>query len=327
MGRKLAFHPKFSNEVAVKSIITSWRYRKLYRRAMQTACGKLYRDVENQTGNSIMIAGTARSGSTWLAELIASQQSCRIMFEPFHNKLVPEFQNFHYFHYMRPTEPNAKLLSYCRKIFTGQIRHWWIDRQVEHLFPRNRLIKEIRANLFLKWLKNAFPEVPLLFLVRHPCAVVSSRLKLRWATDSDIESFLSQPTLIEDFLFNKLDVICSAETEAEKHAIVWCIHHLVPFKQFEAPDLPVVFYEDLCLQPEHEIPRIFASIKRKFDHSVYARASIPSVTSLRQNVGSIDRWKKDLTSKQINTILRVVDAFGLGDIYNESPTPLRRPLQ
>jgi hypothetical protein len=304
----------------------NWRHQRLYRRAIQTACSRFYRDTESLTSNSVMIAGTARSGTTWLADIIASQRPCRIMFEPFHSQLVSEFKAFHYFHYMRPAEPDPELLTYCRRIFTGDIRHKWIDRQVEHLFPQYRLIKEIRANLFLKWLNDTFPEVPLLFLVRHPCAVVSSRLQLGWATDTDIDSFISQPALVEDFLFAKMDVIHGAKTAAEKHAVIWCIHHLVPIQQFTGTSLNIVFYEDLCLQPELEIPKIFRSINQQFDESVYEHLSIPSVTTTRRNSIRIDRWQEELSEKQIGDILRIVDAFGLGDIYGNSPAPLTRSL-
>jgi hypothetical protein len=188
------------------------------------------------------------------------------------------------------------------------------------------LIKEIRANLFLKWLNDTFPEVPLLFLVRHPCAVVSSRIQLGWATDTDIDSFMSQPTLVEDFLSAKMDVIHGAETAAEKHAVIWCIHHLVPFKQFKRADLNIVFYEDLCLQPELEIPKIFRAINQDFDESVYERLSIPSVTTTRRNGVRIDRWQQELSRKQIKDILHIVDAFGLSGIYGNLPTPLTRSL-
>ena len=227
---------------------------------------------------------------------------------------------------MRPTELNPELLSYCRRIFTGDIRHRWIDRQVEHLFPEYRLIKEIRANLFLKWLNDRFPEVPLLLLVRHPCAVVSSRLQLGWATDADIDSFICQPTLVEDFLSAKMDVIHSAETAAEKHAVIWCIHHLVPFKQFNPTDLNLVFYEDLCLQPELELPKIFRALNQEYDESVYEHLSIPSVTTTRRNSIRIDRWQEELSKKQIEDILLIVNAFGLGDFYGNSPSPLTRSL-
>jgi hypothetical protein len=320
-------HLPHQTEISPFKLMTNWRHQRLYRRAIQTACGKFYCDADNLTSNSVMIAGTARSGTTWLADIIASQRPCRIMFEPFHSQLVSGFGAFHYFQYMRPTEANPELLSYCHRIFTGDIRHRWIDRQVEHLFPQYRLIKEIRANLFLKWLKDMFPEVPLLFILRHPCAVVASRLQLGWATDTDIESFLSQPDLVEDFLSTKLDIIHRAETAAEKHAVIWCIHNLVPLKQFNPTELNVVFYEELCLQPELEIPRMFGLINQTFDQAIYQRLSVPSITSSPNRPSGIDRWKQDLTFKQIEEVLRIVEAFGLGDLYGSSSKPMTRSIR
>lgn len=62
-------------------------------------------------------------------------------------------------------------------------------------------MEELRLD-FLKWLRIRFPKVPLLFILRHPCAVVLSRKELGWPADSDLEPFLQQESLIEDFLHN-----------------------------------------------------------------------------------------------------------------------------
>lgn len=275
----------------------------------------------------MIVAGTARSGTTWLANIIASQISCRIMFEPFNPGMIEAFSQFHTFQYMRPTEKNSQLLSYCQRVFSGEIRHRWIDRQVDTVFPRYRLIKDIRANLFLKWIHDSFPEVPLLFIVRHPCAVALSRIQLDWATDTDIESFLSQPKLVDDFLADKTDVIRQVKTVEGKHALIWCISHLVPIKQFRSKGLTVVFYENLCTCPESEIPKIFQAIGHNYDNAVFGLMSKPSMTSSHTSAvvtgeDKIARWKEKLSSKQIDSILSVVRHFGLDYIYGDSSIPI-----
>jgi hypothetical protein len=304
-----------------------WRYRKARRRIVRAFCSKLYRDSHGDTRRSIMVAGTARSGTTWVTELIASQISCRVLFEPFHAGLVEAFRQFHYFQYMRPDEQNRELQAYCQRVFTGDIRHRWIDREVEQIFPQYRVVKDIRANLFLKWLDNSFPEVPLLFVMRHPCAVVLSRMQLGWWTDKDIAPFLSQPKLVDDFLADKMEIISRARTTEEKHAVIWCVSNLVPIRQFGAQRLPVVFYENLCARPEEEVPRIFATIGHEYDPTVYTSAVRPSYTTVRTSavVTGEDRlvqWKRRLSPEQISKILDVVDAFELGNIYGDSVTPL-----
>jgi hypothetical protein len=304
-----------------------WQYKKLQKRLLRRINSRLYHDSDRTIKKSILVAGTARSGTTWLGSIIASQVPCRMMFEPFHSGKVEEFRPFHYFQYMRPTEPNGQLQSYCQKIFSGNIRHHWIDREVEHLKPRYRLIKEIRANLFLKWIALTFPEIPLLFIIRHPCAVVLSRMQLDWATDTDIEPFLAQPDLLEDFLADKMDVITQAKTVEEKHAIIWCISNLVPLKQFGPNGLNVIFYENLVLQPEFEIPKLFHAINLPYKDTVFTQISEPSTTSVNSSAivtgdNKITHWQKELSPTQIRNILTIVEAFELDNLYGESIIPL-----
>jgi hypothetical protein len=303
-----------------------WRYRKAKRRIIRAFCSRLYRETHRDTGRSIMVAGTARSGTTWVTDLIASQISCRVLFEPFHSGLVEPFQQFSYFQYMRPDEQNQGLQAYCHRVFTGDIRHKWIDREVERIFPQYRVVKDIRANLLLAWLHSRFPEVPLLFVIRHPCAVVLSRMQLGWWTDQDIEPFLSQPKLVDDFLADKMEVISRARTAEEKHAIIWCISNLVPLRQFPAAKLAVIFYESLCMQPEREVPKMFQAIGHKYDEAVFALAQRPSTTTARTSAivtgeDRVIRWKRELSPQQISNILSVVEDFELDYIYGDSPTP------
>ena len=274
-----------------------------------------------------MVAGTARSGTTWLGDLIAAQIPCRVMFEPFHPELVKEYRGFHYFQYMRPDGKNSELHAFAQKIFTGQIRDRWIDRQNESLFPKYRLIKEIRASLMLKWLRVNFPEVPVLLLLRHPCAVVQSRMQLGWATDRDIEPFLLQPELVADHLSDHLDMIRRANTQEEKHAIIWCVSNLVPLKQLLPDDVKIVYYENLLVQPEVELPAIFDYLGHGYDTSLLERMDRPSQTTIVTSAvvsgaNKIAQWKEALTPAQIERILNIVRAFGLDHLYNDAPLPL-----
>jgi hypothetical protein len=228
---------------------------------------------------------------------------------------------------MRPDEPNDALYSFCHRVFTGTIRHQWIDQSVDRVFSLYRVVHENRANLFLKWIHNRFPELPLLFLVRHPCAVVLSRMENRWATDGDIEPFLAQRELIDDFLFDKLHIIQSANTDEEKHAIIWCVHHLVPIQQFHPGGLNTIFYENLCVQPELEIEKIFQILEKEYRPSVFRYLDIPSITVQRASVvlaggNKIARWTEQLSSEQVHRILAIVKEFGLDYIYGDSLTPV-----
>jgi hypothetical protein len=308
-----------------------YRFSKFQKRLVLTFCSKFYRNKNRDVGNSILIAGTGRSGTTWLANIIASQKPCRIMFEPFHSEMVMGFRPFHYFQYMRPAQDNNELYEYCHNLFTGNIKDKWIDRHIDHLNPQHRLIKDIRANLFLKWISDNFPQVPILFIMRHPCAVILSRMKLDWATDTDIAPLLEQTSLVDDFLSDKMEVIHRSQTDEEKHAVLWCISHLVPIQQFIGSSLNAIFYENLCLHPEIEIPKIFRAINHDYDDSVFEVIKQPSTTTVRSSAiltgeNRVGRWKKDLSSKQIDNVLSVVEKFGLDHIYGDSTVPLVKAL-
>lgn len=303
--------------------------RKLYRRAVQEIGSRFYINPDSDFRKSILVAGTARSGTTWLGDLIASQIRCRILFEPFNPNLVPEYRGFRYFQYMRPGTENAEFCAFARKVFTGEIRNRWIDHQNEQIFPKYRLIKEIRANLALKWLHDHFPQVPIVFLIRHPCAVVLSRIELGWATDKDIKPFLSQPSLVSDYLSGHLDLIRDANTEEEKHAIIWSVNNLVPLRQFRPGELKIVYYENLCTQPEIEMPDIFESIGQRYLSLGIDKTNQPSQTTRKDSavvtgMDKITSWKKRLSTIQIKNILKVVDAFGLSHVYGESFLPLSK---
>lgn len=301
--------------------------RKLYRRTIQLACSYLYVNPDPDVNRSILVAGTARSGTTWLGDMIAAQIPCRILFEPFNPDLVPEYRGFNYFQYMRPGQENTAFFNFARRIFTGEIRNRWIDRQNEQIFPKYRLIKEIRANLSLKWLHEKFPQVPIIFIIRHPCAVALSRMSLGWATDRDISHFLAQPDLVEDYLGDYLDLIGSANTPEEKHAIIWCISNFVPLKQANPGELRIVYYENLCTQPEVELANIFEFIHHRYKPMNLRKFTVPSLTAKTTSavVSGSDRvtqWKRKLNPTQINNILRVVNLFDLDYLYGDSHLPL-----
>jgi hypothetical protein len=308
--------------------MTFWS-RKLYRRAIQLFGSRLYFNPDTAMRRSIMVAGTARSGTTWLGDLIASQIPSRILFEPFNPDLVPDYRRFHYFQYMRPGAENSEFYAFAQKVFTGEIRNRWIDSQNERILSSFRLVKEIRANLALKWLHDNFPEVPILFIVRHPCAVVLSRMELGWATDRDMEPFLSQPQLVEDFLGPYSDLIHSARSSEEKHAVIWSVSNLVPLKQFISEEMKVVYYENLCTQPEIELPAVFEAIGYQNSGLLVTSKNQPSQTTRRASAvvtgtNKVENWKKRLSHSQIDNVLRVVQAFGLGHLYGDSTLPLKK---
>ena len=93
-----------------------------------------------------MVAGAGRSGTTWLASIIASQVSWPDEFQPFEPRKVRAFQRYDYFGIcglgirMIGRWPNCQ-----RGFLAAKHLDTYRDRsQVERIWPQHRLIKEIR---------------------------------------------------------------------------------------------------------------------------------------------------------------------------------------
>jgi hypothetical protein len=290
---------------------------------------RLYRDAGGGPEDCVFVAGMARSGTTWLAEIICSQLQCRLMFEPFASDRVPEYRGFEYQQYLRPNRDHPQFLAYFERVAAGRIRNPWIDRYVDRLRPRCRLIKAVRASLFLRWIHERFPDMPLIYLVRHPCANVLSYLKLDWPSDRDLSSIMAQPDLVEDHLAPYLSVIARATLPHQRHALLWCILNRVAIQQFRGGGLHRFSYEDLTRRPAETIPRLFASLGHHFDESVYERLRQPSRTarqgtSFDRRADAPPRWRKDLGEARIDDILEIVAAFDLDHLYDAEGSPTGR---
>jgi hypothetical protein len=310
----------------MESYYSIFKTPKQINRLMRIVRSRFYIHTSQDLRHSIFLSGTGRSGTTWLAEMIDSQIPSRLMFEPFFlNKIIPVSQ-FHLFQYMRPEQEDGELYNLAYKVLTGKIRDPRIDWHNKRLYTQYRIIKEIRANLFLKWLHDRFPQVPLFFVIRHPCAVALSRKELGWATDTDIDPFLRQENLINDYLSDKLDLIHSLKTDIEKHALIWSISNLVPLSQFGPEKLNMVYYENLCLQPESELAKVFKVLDQGHLNITGIDVQRPSVTTTHTSAivtgeDRITRWKSHLQTSEIDSVLNIVREFGLDDLYGDAVTP------
>jgi hypothetical protein len=277
--------------------------------------------------NTVFIAGTGRSGTTWLEDIVNCARDHRILFEPFHSKEVPLLSQWSYRQYLRPDEHADRYLMPARKILSGRIRNKWVDQlNMKHLVSR-RLIKDIRANLLLRWIHEHFPEVPIVLLLRHPCAVASSKIALDWKTH--LGDLSNQPELVEDYLQPYLPVLDSARDDFDRHVLLWCVENWIPLRQFaqdEIPGIHVCFYEHLHLQPEREARSLMTYLRRDFNPASVSTFDTPSALSKEHsailNGGNIlDAWRKRIEPAQVEHAIELLSAFGLDRIYGTGSLP------
>jgi hypothetical protein len=267
---------------------------------------------------TVFIAGSGRSGTTWLSGLVNHDAAYRQVFEPFHPGKVEEFRGFGSKQYLRPGDRREEFLAPARKAVTGQLRGCWTDRGGA-LVARRRLVKDIRANLLLGWLAENFPGMPIVLLVRHPCAVVSSRLALGWG--DNLDETVAQRDLVEDHLLPVEGHIRAARDPFERHLYLWCIDNLVPLRQFSPGAIHLCFYENLVLDPEAELRSLFAFVGREYDDRVLGRVGRPSPTSRPDGELSVHGWRDRVSAERLERTVEILDLFGLDAVYGRGTMP------
>ena len=320
----------------------------------------------------IVVAGSGRSGTTWVLDAIARANGFRTIFEPLHPLLVPEAAPFAN-QYISENTSRPELESFISRVFSGQIQGLWVDRRINPvtLYPSHFLetlnvsnkgfsidstkrylgywkkmvgqyfyyrhqttlnhciVKFIRANLMLGWLKNRF-DVKIIFLMRHPGAVVESKLRSgsrHWPFQPLIERYLSDRDLQEDFLHPYANITSGKMSGVTGQTILWCIENIVPLN-INRDHIYPVYYENLVAKPEVEWPALisWAGLTEIPNVALLNRPSSQTKTrkaGVNFDISHLGNWKRRLSRSEINDIDHVLRAFNVKDYSAYETLPLK----
>jgi hypothetical protein len=270
--------------------------------------------------DAVFLAGSGRSGTTWLSEVINYKGGYRYVFEPFNPARVSAFGHFGSKQYLRADDTREAFLKPARLALSGALKDPWTDRFNAKVVARRRLIKDIRANLLLGWMRANFPGMPIVLLLRHPCAAVTSRLALGWK--DNLGETMAQEDLVEDFLLPMEAEIRAARDEFDRHLFLWCIDNYVPLRQFARGEIHLVFYEDLLENPEDGLRSLFGFLGEDLDDRVYDKLGRPSPLSRRDApLPSVDGWRAHVGARQLERAREILALFGLDRVYSEGSMP------
>lgn len=263
----------------------------------------------------IIVAGSGRSGTTWLGNIIAGDEY-RILFEPFDFRHVPEATGLGLRPYFRPNQDYPQWRPFIEKVLSGRIGNEWVDQDRKRLDPSKYsdkiLVKEIRANGMLAWMDKNF-HCKIVYIIRHPCAVIASRMKLKW--DTHFDAFLSQSELLSDYLAPYEGLMRSVTTDAQKHALMWCAENIIPLDQMASHDWIRCTYEDLFTNTEREVARILDSLGLELTQSrkkAIAEEVKPAWDLHEKDSRSpLSGWQSFLSDDQKNDVFSILRAFGL----------------
>ena len=285
-----------------------------------------YVDLAPDYRATVLLLGSARSGTTWVGEVIDRHHDHRVVFEPLRADRVPLARPFANGQYLHRDDTDPRYLEPMTRILTGRLRNPWADHLNHVLVARRRLVKEIRANLLVPWLVEQFPGMPLVLLVRHPLGVAVSRRELGWSDHLDDE--LAQPALVADHLSAGQAGLLRGLTEPFARAVAQAgLETLVPLRMSRPDQVLAVTYERLVREPRAEAERVLRHVGQQPDDALDAALDRPSHLSradsaVRTGADRVAAWTTRVDDRERSAAAEVIEALGLAALYSvDDPYP------
>jgi hypothetical protein len=293
--------------------------------------GRLILDVGGDESASILVAGSGRSGTTWLGEAVASLTGAREIFEPLlidgdMDIAPPKAWRMNYGDLLRNYEvyipaDAGEASRYHQPLDTivqGRMRNRWCDGDVRPGVYSRRVIKDIRANLALGYIARQWRRMKIVWIVRDPVAVVGSQMRMArkfgYVFDFAPLSVVFQPRLVADWLAHAVPAMQAAAGKAERLAHRWCVETMVPFWQgvHRLDNVMLVRYEDLMGDPAAWEPML------RFVGAEGARAGrLEQIIGRRSRTAKDDLPTDELSGEEISAIERIVEGYGASEWLGE----------
>lgn len=258
----------------------------------------------------LLVLGLPRTGTTWLASLLAVGLGGPYVHEPFNADLDDD-----------------------------QVEWWltWLDGAAQRRFGSafdvamvdpgpgpQPVVKDVHAIFALARLAIE-RDLPVVICIRHPCAVVNSRLELGWTSSAsrNLRWLLDQPALVVDgplAPFVGHLTACSGRP-ASTIAAVWAATYHV-LRQASPVRVAWITHERTCLAPIDELDRAVAGLGLGWDPNTgldpvrtwladHDRTSIDQEQQYRITAEQPDRWRAVLAPELVTEVLDAVAPFGL----------------
>ncbi len=314
----------------------------------------------------MIIAGSGRSGTTWVLDVLARTFRLRPIFEPLHPNAVKGAKAYAW-RYVPPGTDIPGMDAFFRAIFTGDLSSCWTDfrfhpgelvdppdffrrpdsakllvhrwihalgqfRTYAPLRIRPRIVvKFIRANLLLGWLAQHF-DAKILLLVRHPGAVVESRLRLggvSWDPARLLDIYRQDETIrcLRGGAYR--DLLARELTPAQALALHWCIENQLPIAEAQQNGYLLVHYEDLVEgggKVWDRIAQFFDLDVDVWDQDLLSRPSQQASATWRDKELTIDshqRWQHRIHPRDLEDIQSILTATGETIYSAYEPLPRR----
>lgn len=288
----------------------------------------------------IFICTSARSGSTWLMQMIAAAEGLQYVDQPL------DIRNFHTNKYN--LEPEWKFLyeSKSREIKFKKYLQDLIDGKITLQFPHqfwldgydiktNRRVFKILFGLnLISWFKQEFDPY-IIYLIRHPVPTVLSRYKYDWPISyvANILQNEESKRIFPEKISRYGEKILKEGSNLEKYTLQWCVENYFPLKYYDDKNWLKITYEELVLNTEDLVKLMIEELDLKgsdydrMTQMVTKQAKSPMThkktekflkeTSIEDDRSYlVKKWEDEISEKEENEIFNVIKKFDI-DIYEK----------
>ena len=267
----------------------------------------------------LIVIGSARSGTSWLSEVMARQFRYRMLFEPEHEfntkdgKLLCD-------RWIASSIEAPQAHRYLKRVFRNSVDNDWIGQisnrkfkmHLWPLIPKKYIIKFVRTNLAAKYINETF-KIPVIHIIRDPYDVLASQQRVKFPWLYNLKYFQEQPRLVQlvkqQFNFDLSNT--TTYSPLEILTIRWCMENVLPLQLWEPYQFEhsVVRYEEL----RNDL-QVFLDLCDKYEvqpladiHTEYRRPS--SKTHPKSTIIYKKAEAPKLTNEEIKQINKLLDIF------------------
>lgn len=192
------------------------------------------------------------------------------------------------------------------------------------------VVKLCWAHAMLPWLVRVFDfKYQPVLLVRHPFAVVASQMRSFWRDETT--SFKIPDCRFGEHFLKHREFLSTLKTKEEILVARWCLANQVPLSHPKNDHAWItVYYENLLMNPEHEIKRIFDRWQLPIPAGIMNKVRVPSAKTLENTITEegperqLIKWQSTYTDDQLERMMAVLSYFGSPGGYDLTPYPAKR---